>query len=324
MTTELETRSGLIEVMCPADPAAVPRCVTAAGSAARFVWDEFFVGTLRNAHTRRAYSRAVTHFLAWSDAAAVPLERVTPGMVGTYLDLLPASAPSKKVTLSALRRFFDALVLRHVIVLNPAASVRAERYEAVEGKTPEISAAEARRLLDSVETSTPIGLRDKAVIATLIFTAARAGAVGRLRRKDLVDDGTQYLLRFAEKGGKQRDIPVRHDLELLLRDLLRLCDSDTSSPLFPTVLRRTGRFTDRPMTGTDVWRMVKRRLAGAGLSSRFSPHSFRVATVTDLLTQGVPLGDVQYLAGHADPRTTRLYDRRHRKVTRGLVERISI
>ena len=62
----------------------------------------------------------------------------------------------------------------------------------------------------------------------------------------------------------------------------------------------------------------------AGLPTHFSPHSFRVTTVTDLLEQNVPLEDVQYLAGHSDPRTTRIYDRRRRKVTRNIVERISI
>ena len=70
--------------------------------------------------------------------------------------------------------------------------------------------------------------------------------------------------------------------------------------------------------------MMKRRLKAAGLPDEFSPHSFRVTTVTDLLEQNTPLEDVQYLAGHADPRTTRLYDRRRRKVTRNIVERISI
>lgn len=54
------------------------------------------------------------------------------------------------------------------------------------------------------------------------------------------------------------------------------------------------------------------------------PHSFRVTTITDLLEQGVPLEDVQRLAGHADPRTTGLYDRRKRKITRNIVERISV
>ena len=78
------------------------------------------------------------------------------------------------------------------------------------------------------------------------------------------------------------------------------------------------------MTTDDMGRMMKRRLQDAGLPMRFSPYSFQVTTITDLLEQGVPLADVQYLAGHADPRTTRLYDRRMQRVTRNIVERISV
>lgn len=78
------------------------------------------------------------------------------------------------------------------------------------------------------------------------------------------------------------------------------------------------------MKPDDIRRMLKRRLKEAGLSSQFSPHSFRVCTLTDLLKQEIPREDVQYLAGHADARTTALYDRRGKKVTRNIVERISI
>ena len=78
------------------------------------------------------------------------------------------------------------------------------------------------------------------------------------------------------------------------------------------------------MSLIDLFRMVKRRLRTAGLPSHYFPHSFRVTTLTDLLSQGVPLEDVQHLAGHSDARTTRLYDRRQKVVTRNLVERISI
>jgi site-specific recombinase XerD len=70
--------------------------------------------------------------------------------------------------------------------------------------------------------------------------------------------------------------------------------------------------------------MVKRRVRQAGLPEHLTAHSFRVTTITDLLEQGVPLEDVQHLAGHADPRTTRLYDRRQKRVTRNIVERISV
>ena len=98
----------------------------------------------------------------------------------------------------------------------------------------------------------------------------------------------------------------------------------TDGPLFRTAVRKTKVLTGSAMTGVDICRMMKRRLKAAGLAGHFSPHSVRVATVTDLLEQNTPLEDVQYLAGHSDPRTTRIYDRRRRKVTRNIVERISI
>ena len=69
--------------------------------------------------------------------------------------------------------------------------------------------------------------------------------------------------------------------------------------------------------------MMKRRLVEAGLPQLFSPHNF-VTVVTDLLNQNVPLEDVQYLAGHSNPRTTQVYDCRRRRATRNIVERISI
>ncbi len=137
----------------------------------------------------------------------------------------------------------------------------------------------------------------------------------------------QYVLRFHEKGGKIREIPVRHDLSLFILEYLDaagLHDEPKEAPLLRTAAGKTRRLTARAMTGEYVCGMVKRRLRAAGLPGRLSPHSFRVATITDLLRQGIPLEDVQYLAGHADPRTTRLYDRRQKRVPRNIVERISI
>ena len=78
------------------------------------------------------------------------------------------------------------------------------------------------------------------------------------------------------------------------------------------------------MTAHGVRRMLKRRLQDAGLPGIISPHSFRVMVVTDLLGQDVPMEDVQYLAGHTNPQTTQIYDRRRRRVTRNIVERISV
>ncbi len=87
---------------------------------------------------------------------------------------------------------------------------------------------------------------------------------------------------------------------------------------------RTKKLSGNAMTSKRICELVKRRLKDAGLPLRLSPHSFRVTGITDLLKQGIPLEDVQYLAGHAEPRTTGLYDRRKKKVTRNIVESISI
>lgn len=309
----------------------LPVLIDQAGPNARFAYEEFFHAKVRNRHTRRAYRRAVVLFLDWCADRHRQLQHIMPADVGKYLEQLSLSVASRKQVLAALRHFFDGMVTRHAIPLNPALSVRGERYQVLEGKTPEITIRQARRLLSSIDEHHVIGMRDKAIISILIYTAARIGAVAQLRRKDLYDSGDQYCLHFVDKGGKSREIPVRHDLQRTLRAYLHAADSETCStcwsketPLFRTIQCRTGKITDRPMTDNDMARMIKRRMRACGLPPSLSPHSFRVTTITDLLSQGVPLEDVQHLAGHADPRTTRLYDRRQKAVTRNIVERISI
>lgn len=300
-----------------------------AGKRAVFAADEFFYGRIRNTHTRAAYLHAVRLFLLWCEERGIELVRITPKDVGQYLDGLRkrTSVPTSKQHLAGLRHFFDGLVTRHAILLNPALSVRGERYAVLEGKTPEITVAHARKLLASIDPSHLVGLRDRAIVAILIYTASRAGAIATLHRGSFYHAGDQQMLHFDEKGGKSREIPVRHDLEKMIVEYINaagILNAPKDAPLFRTALGKTGMLTKNSMHVIDICRMVKRRLKDAALPSRLSPHSFRVTTITDLLEQGVPLEDVQRLAGHADPRTTRLYDRRDKKVTRNIVERISI
>ena len=152
-------------------------------------------------------------FLGWAEGQGVELAAITPGMVGQYLVGLGGSPAKRNLHLSALRGFFDRLVNRHVCILNPAASVKGVKDQVIEGKTPEITIEQARTLLASIDYRHVVGLRDRAILATLAYTACRGGAVAKLRLGDFQDDGQQYVLRFQEKGGKSREIPVRHDLE---------------------------------------------------------------------------------------------------------------
>ncbi|HKQ48576.1 MAG TPA: tyrosine-type recombinase/integrase [Phycisphaerae bacterium] len=316
--------------LTPLDRVEVPVIVTEAGGNARFAYAEFFGDQIASDYTRRAYRHAVHRFLLWCEGEGLELARIPPGGVGHYIRTLttcdgrPASKPTRKLHLAAIRKFFDTLVQRHAVAINPASTVRGPVVRNVTGKTPATDPAQARTLLHSIDTSDVIGLRDRTILAILMYTACRAGAVSKLRLRDFYSDGRQYYLRFDEKGGADRQIPCRHDLQGYIEEFIAAAPCGSDAPLFRAALGRTLKIGQRPLQAKDIHRMVKRRLKGAGLPSILTCHSFRATTATDLLEQGVPLEDVQELLGHADPRTTRLYDRRDRTVTRNVVERISI
>ncbi|MEP7351655.1 MAG: tyrosine-type recombinase/integrase [Acidobacteriota bacterium] len=313
--------------------ATSPALIQNSGYNAQFAYDEFLKAAIHNPHTRRAYGRIVNRFLHWCEQNGLELRNISPGLAGEYIQSLVGTPPTKNQALAALRHFFDTLVLRHAVALNSFASVRGIRHSVVEGKTPEISIEQARKLLHSIETGSVVGLRDRAVLGVLAYTGARVGAVAQLRLQDYRDLGDTRTLRFQEKGGKEREIPVRHDLEGWLReyiDAAEIAHDPKAAALFRSSTDGKGADGRRKMLGTVAFpahsmrRMLKRRLSDAGLPTLFSPHSFRVTVVTDLLSQDVPLEDVQYLAGHSNPKTTQIYDRRRRCVTRNIVERISI
>ena len=159
-----------------------------------------------------------------------------------------------------------------------------------------------------------------AILGTLTYTGARVGAIARLRLRDLRD--------YGEKRGKEREIPLRLDLNQWLQAYLLLVDAaaeDRDAPLFrPLSAASRNRLSSRPIGPWTIRSMLKRRLRDAALPLIITPHSFRAMVVTDLLEQGVPIEDVQYLVGHSHPSTTQIYDRRARKVTRNIVERISV
>lgn len=319
-------------IVLAADAAVVenlgtPPIVAEAGPNARYAWEEFLYGELGNEHTRRAYGKAVVDLLSAADEAGLALGQISPKFVRQHFERMKShtSIPTRKLRLSAVRKFFDIAVTRHAIALNPALSVRGESYSVVEGKTPEISSTEVAKLLRHCDEGTALGLRDKTILATLAFTAARVNAVANLTVGDFALKGNQWVLIVTEKGGKSREIPVRHDLESLIkRHIAALNNSSPTAPLFPSALRKSGKFTNKAIHPSNIRDMLKKRLKEAGLSPSYSPHSFRVCTLTDLLKQDVPREDVQYLAGHVDARTTALYDRRTKKVTRNIVERISV
>jgi integrase/recombinase XerD len=111
----------------------IPEILVRAGANAIFAAEEFFKATINNHLTKRAYGRSVARFLAWCEHQGVELRQVTPGLVGEYVGQLEGSAPTKNQALAALRHFFDGLVTRHAVALNPFASVRGVKHRVAEG-----------------------------------------------------------------------------------------------------------------------------------------------------------------------------------------------
>jgi integrase/recombinase XerD len=314
---------------------AAPPIVREAGPGAEYAYADFFKAKISNSNTRKAYNRAVDRFLGWCQFRGLELRQVTSFVVGDYVerhlidkDGHPLSAPTKKQHLAGLRHFFDNQQMYHGVGINPASSVRGPKYFAHEGKTPAFDDHRVRQFLDSIGDGDVVAIRDKTLLMILAYTAARAGAVARLRTMDYFTDGRPWSFHFGEKGGKFHHVPARHDLQVQMEIYLKAAGLEGRSdktPLFRTVKKRKRELTERRLNGNNLLRIVKRRLVDAGLPpGAFCCHSFRATTATNLLKQKVAREQVQYLLGHSDARTTDLYNRTEKEVTWTIVERISL
>lgn len=158
----------------------------------------------------------------------------------------------------------------------------------------------------------------------MLFGFVRVSATCNMQLKDFEDDG-DAMLALKEKGGQHRRIPCHHQVQNYLRAYLEAgAFTERKAPLFQSAKGRTGTLTGNPMRRTDVLAMVKRRCKAAGLPASISNHSFRATGITIHQENGGKLEDAQELAGHADMRTTQLYNRKKTKIARAVVERVQL
>jgi site-specific recombinase XerD len=306
-----------------------PALVIAAGERAGVRFLEFFASNIRNPNTRRAYAHAVGDFLAWCAQAGIgSIRAVQPLHVAAWIELQTqrSSAPTVKLRLAAIRHLFDWLVIGQVMPHNPAASVRGPSHTARQGKTPVLDATEARQLLDSIDVTTPIGLRDRALIALMVFSFARVGAALSMRVEDVYTQNKRLWIRLREKGGKRHEMPCHHTLEAYLHAYLDGTGiaADLKGPLFRTVRRGTGQLSDTPLPQANAYAMVRRRALAASIGTKIGNHTFRATGITAYLKNGGTLENAAAMANHASTRTTQLYDRRRDDISLDEVERIRV
>jgi len=149
--------------------------------------------------------------------------------------------------------------------MNPAREVKTERFLRTEGKTPAFVGGEVQKLLGAIETSTHTGLRDRALLGVLAYTFARIGAVVNLKVEDYYPSGKRFLLRFKEKGGKEKELPVHHKLEEFLDQYLKATGlpphtAEKLAMLRQTLLNRVGETERRRANGGPA--QMKQRVEG--------------------------------------------------------------
>jgi integrase/recombinase XerD len=308
---------------------SVPAIIADVGNHAARRFLEFFAATIRNKNTRLAYYRAVCSFFAWVEQHRIgDLADIEPLHVAAYIEALQETAakPTVKQHLAAIRMLFDWLVVGQVLAVNPAHAVRGPKHVVRRGKTPVLTEEQARRLLDSIDTSTVVGLRDRALIGVMTYAFARISAVVAMKVEDYYPAGKRWWVRLHEKGGKSHEMPAHHKLEVFIDAYLAAAGirEDSKTPLFRSAAGKTGMLTDRPMNRVDAYRMIRRRTAEAGFKVKLGCHVFRATGITAYLEAGGTLENAQAMAAHESPRTTKLYDRTGDEITLDEVERITI
>jgi integrase/recombinase XerC len=307
----------------------LPALIAAADDGARERFLEFFAANIRNKHTRRAYAQATQEFLAWCERAGLAtIIDVKPLHVAAYIEQLgrERSAPTVKQRLAAIRHLFDWLVTGQVMPVNPASSVRGPSHSVKRGKTLVLDPSEARALLDAIDVSNPVGLRDRALIGLMVYSFARIGAALAMKVEDVYVQNRRLWVRLHEKGGKRHEMPCHHNLETYLHAYIDGSGlvTDPKGALFRTIGRGTDELTTTPLPQANAYAMIRRRAAAAGIETKIGNHTFRATGITAYLKNGGTLEKAAAMANHASTRTTQLYDRRGDKITLDEVERVAI
>ena len=279
-----------------------------------------WLANLTNPKTRHAYKIDVEEFIAFAGLRGVAeLRTITRAHVIAWRKDLEkrALAPSSvRRKLSALSALFDYLCERNAVAGNPVDGVKRPAVNGNEGSTPALGDAQARKLLDAPPADTLKGVRDRAILATLLYHGLRREELCRLRVRDIQSRQGVTHFRVHGKRGKVRFVPAHAMAQRLIERYLALAghSADAAGPLFrPVANNRTGEL-DRPLDPASVYRnIVVKYGRETGISAEVNGlcvHSLRATAATNALSHEADIAKVQEWLGHANVSTTRLYDRR--------------
>lgn len=258
-------------------------------------------------HTLRAYGRSMTDFCSWLDGRGMDLLTVKRPIIDGYRhtldDLAPATVAAK---LAALSSFYRYAVSADLIAGNPVEQIKRPKVDADHSDTQGLTKDQARALLAAARADGP---RSHALVSLLLFTGIRLSEALNASTTDYGHDTGHRTLSIRRKGGKDAKVavpaPAVEALNAYLGTTGRELVAGTAGGGLPIFTTATG----KRWNPSEAFRTVQRLAKVAEIEGQISPHSLRHTFATIALDAGTTLHDLQDSMGHADPRTTRRYDR---------------
>lgn len=263
--------------------------------------DNFWLKKRPSAHTLSAYKTDLTLFAQTLDK---PLSAVTQADILHYLSQKNTAANSNNRLLSTLRNFYTFLLTTEIISISPLEHITLAKLQK---NLPEIlTPKEVDILLESIDTTTILGKRDRAMIELMYSCGLRVSEIISLEYLNVkLNDG---FLTIYGKGAKERIMP----LSTIANDLL----TDYIATVRPFLLKgKNSSFflsvRGKAMTRQNFFHIIKQYVRLAGIEKNISPHSLRHAFATHLVQHGADLRSVQLMLGHSDISTTQIYTHIH-------------
>jgi len=283
--------------------------------------EEIWLAKQKSKQTRRAYRLDVRHFMrALGITTTAALRQVDHRAVIAWERMQREQEGAKASTirrrLAALSSLFRHLVKHGAASRNPVVDVDRPAINRDEGSTAAFSKAEARKLLDAPPEGTLAGLRDRAILSVGLQVGFRRAEIAGLNVGDLHQNRGFDALRVKRKGGRRDALAINPQTAQRIRAYLEIAGhgNQPDAPLFRPLRsggNRKKAFDPAGRMNPDaIDRMVRKYAAKIGLGRGYSAHSMRATFITTALENGAQLEDVQKAAGHRDPSTTKLYDRR--------------
>lgn len=279
---------------------------------------------IRNENTRRAYRKDVQEFAGFLGLqASEEFRLVTRAHVIAWrkdMETRELAASTIRRKLAAVSAMFAYLCEANAVPDNPVHGVSRPKEGSNEGKTPALGSAQANKMLSAPPESGLKGLRDRAILAVLLYHAIRRDEICKLRIRDRQTREGVAHLAIRGKGDKIRYVPLHPHASRLIDVYLDEMDPGRmlagSSPLFrPIKNNRTGNI-DKPLSGDAIYKLIKSYGLQTGIDFEIdglSPHVMRATAATNALSNEADIAKVQEWLGHASIATTRLYDRRKSK-----------